>query len=93
MQCVDIAKGIGMLCIIAGHLGRPGINHVVFTFHVPLFFLIGGYFFRSAPGVSGIAKRARRLLVPYALCAVSCSLGSGFLCVSCGATRGRPSAS
>lgn len=81
MQCVDIAKGIGMLCIIAGHLGRPEINHVVFTFHVPLFFLIGGYFFRAAPGVSGIAKRARRLLVPYALCAVSCSLGSGLLCV------------
>ena len=88
MQCVDIAKGIGMLCIIAGHLGRPEIGHVVFTFHVPLFFLIGGYFFRVAPGVVGMAKSARRLLVPYALCAVSCSLGLGVLCALRGSAGG-----
>ena len=27
----DIAKGLAILCVIAGHLGIKGINSVVFT--------------------------------------------------------------
>lgn len=39
---LDITKGIAMLFIIAGHLGIDIINRFVFTFHVPLFFLLSG---------------------------------------------------
>lgn len=62
---IDIARGIGMLLIIEGHLGMPGrITNMAFSVHVPLFFLISGYL--SKPGRPGaIAKYARRLLIPY----------------------------
>ncbi|WP_207662353.1 acyltransferase family protein [Coprococcus comes] len=46
LQYIDIAKGIAMICIILGHMGNANINRVVFTFHVPIFFFITGYFIR-----------------------------------------------
>lgn len=48
---IDIARGIAILCIILGHLGIRQINRIVFTFHVPIFFFITGYFIH--PGISG----------------------------------------
>ena len=45
VRYVDIARGISIICIILGHLGVSSINRFVFTFHVPVFFLISGYFF------------------------------------------------
>lgn len=63
---IDVAKGIGILAIIAGHLGRPEINRVVFTFHVPLFFVIGGYFLNTEEAFFPfVKKKAKRLLLPY----------------------------
>ena len=41
---IDIAKGFAMLCIIAGHFGIASADRFVYTFHVPLFFLLSGYF-------------------------------------------------
>ncbi len=67
----DIAKGIGMLCIIAGHMECEPINKLVFPFHVPLFFLISGYFMSTNDSFAEYAKkRVRDLLMPY-----------GFACV------------
>lgn len=55
-----------MLCIIAGHFGIASANRFVYTFHVPLFFLLSGYFF-SAKGSfpSFMKQKARQLLLPY----------------------------
>ena len=67
IEFVDTARGIAMLCIVLGHLGVAPINYVVYTFHVPIFFLITGWFVSRQLGVSAFAKkRARTLLVPYA---------------------------
>ncbi len=64
----DIARGIGMLCIIAGHQRILWFNHAVFTFHVPIFFLISGYFLTEKDDLrTFIQKRIRGLLVPYAV--------------------------
>ena len=41
---MDIAKGFGVLCVIAGHMGNETINRFVFSFHMPLFFIISGDF-------------------------------------------------
>lgn len=66
IEYIDIAKAIGILCIIAGHMGISKIDRVVFTFHVPLFFLISGYFLnRTENTFLFIKKTARALLVPY----------------------------
>ena len=68
-RAVDVARGIAMICIILGHLGSMEINRVVFTFHVPIFFLITGYFTHRVEGSTWgyVQKKARTLLVPYAV--------------------------
>ena len=40
----DRAKGIGIICVIIGHLLTYGNlpSSVIFAFHMPLFFLISG---------------------------------------------------
>lgn len=59
---LDIAKGLAMLIIIAGHLGSFPITRFVFTFHVPLFFLLSGYFYRYK---SGLKDKIVRYIKPY----------------------------
>lgn len=41
---MDVAKGMGILCVIIGHMGNEAINRIIFSLHMPLFFLISGYF-------------------------------------------------
>lgn len=62
LHYLDAAKGFGMLAIIAGHMGYPAIDKFVFTFHVPLFFLICGYLYRYR---NNYIHRLRHMLVPY----------------------------
>lgn len=78
LRYVDIAKGIAMICIILGHLGNSYINRVVFTFHVPLFFFITGFFTNSKrPTKEFIKVKFRTLIVPYMLtCIVIILLGT-----------------
>ena len=62
---IDIARGIAILCIIIGHLGRPAINtinRVVFTFHVPIFFLISGFFFSEEGDILPFIKKKLKCL-------------------------------
>lgn len=62
----DIAKGIAIFCIIAGHMGNGVINNFVFTFHVPIFFLISGYFLKSNTSLQEFtSKKYRQLIHPY----------------------------
>lgn len=63
---IDIAKGFAILCIIAGHFGIVTANRFIYTFHVPLFFLISGYFLSTKLDLKTfIKKKARQLIVPY----------------------------
>lgn len=67
MRYLDVAKGIAMICIILGHQGSWEVNRLVFTFHVPIFFLITGYFTSAKlPIKEFVLRKARTLLVPYA---------------------------
>ncbi|RHP70440.1 acyltransferase [Clostridium sp. OF03-18AA] len=83
VQYFDIARGIAMICIILGHLNNSLINRVVFTFHVPIFFFISGYFMNSKCGIKDYARnKLRTLIVPYIVtCIVIIILGTlkGFI--------------
>ena len=63
----DVAKGICIISIILGHLGAAEINRIVYLYHIPVFFLIAGYFLKKTEEKQFIKKKARRLLVPYAV--------------------------
>lgn len=72
----DVAKGIAILCMIAGHMNNATANSFVFTFHVPLFFLISGYFLSEKRSVAETAKRRFvQLMVPYAVTSVLITFG------------------
>ena len=69
----DIMKGFGILLVIAGHLG--GINKYlhsfIFSFHMPLFFILAGYFFKPKDFSTSLSKDFKRLIYPYLF---TCSL-------------------
>lgn len=66
IEWIDIAKGIAMLCIIAGHMGIPMVDRAVFIFHVPIFFMISGYFMSLSTDIATYTKkRIRGLVIPY----------------------------
>lgn len=68
---IDTARGIASILMVIGHLGmKSAIVQFIYSFHMPLFFLISG----MTAGGGGkeslytyINKRVRRLLVPYIL--------------------------
>lgn len=72
---LDILKGLGIIFVIIGHMGSPayGGNSIldyVYTFHIPLFFVVIGYLSLKVPQTNfGLyaKKRAKGLLLPYSL--------------------------
>lgn len=64
---VDTAKGIGLLCVILGHLSIPLVDTVVYFFHMPLFFFLSGFVFSAGKYdfPTFLKKKVRSLLIPY----------------------------
>lgn len=66
LKYVDVARGIAMIAIVLGHLECDALNRVVYTFHLPLFYLISGWFLDARSGLGPfVRKKARQLLLPY----------------------------
>lgn len=75
IEGIDVAKGIGILLVVSGHLCGPGgtapgwlgaFQRIIYQFHVPLFFFLSGMFFRETEGWGGfLRKKIRRLYVPF----------------------------
>lgn len=67
----DIAKGIGILCVVLGHFGNYHINKIVYTFHLPMFFFITGWFLseKKDPKIYFI-DRCRTLLPAYGITSI-----------------------
>lgn len=66
----DIMKGIGILAVIIGHI-ESGSVAFIYSFHMPLFFIVSGYFYREKTVLASIRTDARHLLLPYALTCMS----------------------
>ena len=65
---IDIAKGIAIILVIIGHtIGFGLARDMIFTFHMPLFFILAGYTFRTKPMGETVRTSAKRLLLPYVL--------------------------
>ena len=70
MGHIDIARGIGILLVVLGHsdIGyySPFAYQVIYSFHMPLFFFLSGYFINTSIGFwSYTIKRFNSLLKPY----------------------------
>ena len=67
VEWVDISKGIGIVLVIIGHcvyLGRFAHNFI-FTFHMPMFFILSGLFFSYESMNNCVSRKFKQLIVPY----------------------------
>ena len=68
-QTLDIIKGVGIILMVIGHSGAPDYVHdVIYTFHMPLFFIASGWFFseRSLDDTKGFAvRKIKSIYFPY----------------------------
>lgn len=62
---VDVVKGFTMLLVILGHLGLERINIIIYSFHMPMFFILAGYFQKDQEHKAFVIKKSKSLLVPY----------------------------
>lgn len=71
-QFIDICKGIGILCVYYGHTALYGTlpSRIVYSFHMPLFFLLSGMCFNPGKIENAMLlfrKVWRNLLLPYCI--------------------------
>jgi polysaccharide biosynthesis protein PslL len=63
---IDVLKGIGILSVVAGHIYGGVLGDMIFLFHMPLFFVMGGMLYRSPSSDRAFLKQKTiHLLIPY----------------------------
>ena len=63
---IDLFRAIGIFVMIMGHVTFGGLfDKWIHVFHMPMFFIISGYFYKEQRFSSLIKKRAKSFLVPY----------------------------
>lgn len=70
IEYIDIAKGIGILLVALAHadvsIFSPYLHQWIYSFHMPLFFFLSGYFFNpKTPFWTLLKKRFNSVLKPY----------------------------
>lgn len=62
---IDFAKGLAIVLMLADHIIKTG--SFITSFHMPLFIILSGYFFKNISFKEYFIKRAKGLLIPYAI--------------------------
>jgi acyltransferase len=64
LDFIDFTKGLGIFMIVWGHcmIVRSGY---LYSFHLPLFFLISGYLYKKAPFPIFLINKINRILIPF----------------------------
>lgn len=67
VEILDMLKGLGILLMVIGHLEYGDtLNQYIYSFHMPLFYIVSGYLFKQGPSlVSDINKNFVRSFRPY----------------------------
>jgi acyltransferase len=77
---VDSVKGLGILLVVLGHTKNlpDSIHWVIYSFHMPLFFILSGVFFDfskfSLSKKAYLSRKFRNLIVPAWVLGLICSL-------------------
>ena len=66
-EFLDVCKGIGILCVYYGHTALWGTvpSRMIFSFHMPLFFLVSGIFMSEGSVRKVWARAWKNLVLPY----------------------------
>lgn len=47
-RALDVIKGVGILLVVVGHTSCPDVLKTwIYSFHMPLFFMVAGYLFNE----------------------------------------------
>lgn len=66
IEWLDIAKGIGIVLVVLGHIYTNNIVYNWFySFHMPLFFFVSGYVYKKKRLLDDLIRRVQTILVPY----------------------------
>ena len=80
LEYLDVAKGLGILCVVIGHEFIPMIlSDWIYSFHMPLFFIVSGYFCSKREFGEVIAKGWKRLLLPILVTTIVANIGMTFI--------------
>jgi len=67
----DVMKGIAIIAMVLGHAHIPALaSDFIFVWHMPLFFIVSGFFYKPYPIILYIKKNIRLLLLPYFLTSI-----------------------
>ena len=61
LEWIDLAKGIGIILMVIGHMPSipSAVHNWIFSFHMPLFFFLSGYMFKKKKVKGKCFKRRR----------------------------------
>lgn len=68
IEWIDIAKGIGMICVLIGHSESSILGNFVYLFHMPLFFFLAGYVYNDSQSntpMKFFIKRIKSIYLPF----------------------------
>ncbi len=73
-QWIDTAKVMGIFLVIYGHGGISDypVRDFIYTFHMPLFFVLSGLLYKPLSPIETIKKDWHTLLVPYLILNATC---------------------
>ncbi|MES2156620.1 MAG: acyltransferase family protein [Pseudomonadota bacterium] len=67
LNWVDVARGIGILAVVIGHVWTRGpLRDAMYSFHMPLFFLLSGLLSRPQPLARFAVRQIAGQMRPYA---------------------------
>ena len=68
-EYIDLSKGIGIFCVVLGHiLPQCFLHEIIYSFHMPLFFIVSGWLIAKREVMftsKSIKKRFKQLIYPY----------------------------
>ena len=68
LDWVDVARGIGIIAVVIGHVWtRGGVRDAMYSFHMPLFFLLSGMLSRPHPLGAFTRRQIVGQMRPYAV--------------------------
>lgn len=79
-ESIDIAKGIGIILMIVGHcsfcfVDYPWVIRGIYSFHMPLFFIISGFFIKEGLSFQ-YKKELKRSILSYVVVSLICHIGT-----------------
>lgn len=86
IEWIDITKGLAIILVVIGHTVPidSKIYNIIFSFHMPLFFIISGYLFKDRDPHDLLKRNFKRMIIPYIATSFFIILGTSLILINTG---------